>query len=137
MKEVLRVLKYKEMIRKAFAVEVKILICKRKKGHEKVNGYYRDRTKTIVIYHSKDMVKTLLHELTHAFQYKYMKYMMEDETLYRTTRQDNYWDRPIERHARLAANSIMKHLDKNGIDSIQDLDVYNTLFLLDQQIIKF
>lgn len=137
--QIIKMLRYKEMIKKAFKVDVNIVIVNKKKVTSKGirRGYYRDSNKTIVIYKSDCMLKTLLHELTHAFQYKYMKYMMEDEELYRTTYDDNYWDRPIEKHARIASNSIYDYLESNGIDSIKSLDISNVLFNIQNNIVNF
>lgn len=130
MKEIIKVLKYKDLIAEQFGVfDINIEIRRRPVGHEKYNGFHRNKQKLIVIYHSKDMIGTLLHELTHAYQHRYMPGILDDNMFYKDSTDNKYWNRPVEKHARKVASIIGTYLKKHGISAIEDIDIADTMNL--------
>ena len=128
MKEIIKILKYKRFISSCFGIEdVRIEIRKRPKKHEKYNGFHRNKDKLIVLYKSEDMLSTLFHELTHAYQHRYLHMIMEDEEFYRSTNIDNYWNRPMEQHARIVAKTLGMFINKYGIDALNEVSVKNII----------
>lgn len=117
------ILKHKDYIANCFGIDnYSILICKRSKHVPNTcRGRHVASKKSIYLYTPK--LKTLLHELTHAYQYKNCPSMIMDNEFYLETQDDNYFNRPIEQHARLVANRLYKIVDKYGIGILSKVNI--------------
>ena len=136
MKQYKNILVYKNLFKKKFGVKSDVVFGLRK-PKKTLRGRYNFDKDIIVIYHSDNMLRTFIHELTHAYQKKYMSNLMKLEEIYRNTTNDEYYYRPIEQHARLVAESISKYLEKNGIDSVVDIDIKATMHKLEKKVILY
>lgn len=74
------------------------------------NGYYHHLRKHIVIFVRNDFnatIKTLIHELTHAYQMKYMTDKMNESRRQLVNGEVSYRNAWHERHARSCSNILL------------------------------
>lgn len=81
-----------------------------------VNGFYSKDKNEIIVFISGDIkreTRTLLHELTHAYQCKFMTKMFVKSTELKKAGKISYRDSWHETHARHCANLLANTLDFN------------------------
>ena len=86
---------------------------------ENVNGYFSPAKNKIVVKVQKDInktIRTLVHELVHAYQYEYLNDMFEYGRLQQKVygKKVAYRDSVHEQHARLCAEEIVSLLKNNS-----------------------
>lgn len=77
-----------------------------------------------------ETIETLMHELTHAYQYKYLRsmlqYGMKQQEVYgRCSNDDVYWNSVHEQHARLCGEELAKKILKNKNNIRRAIKSYN------------
>lgn len=112
--------KVERTFKKTYNVDMKVVYVDAKDkaliADDSINGFRCNMTSKIVVFITNDLVKnaeTLLHELTHAYQAKYMtkkfnaskKELIKGKVSYR-----NAWH---ERHARACANRLIQEYIDN------------------------
>lgn len=115
-KRVRHLSKIEKAFKKAYGVDTDVLYVDAKDKalikSKKTNGYYHNIRKHIVVFLTNDIeanTRTLLHELTHAYQAKHMTAKYNASKRERLEGKVNYINSWHERHARSCADKLMSY----------------------------